>query len=183
MARASFWNIEEHPVQDLLYEVLGTYASEQDDFEELFKEAGLPEGAELAFLTLVEEMYSTELPDDVVEDLYMGASMCDLFEVLDDLPKVAAITSMVDRARASVYRSAHREEIKRKAKKRRKLQAKGLKQKMRRIGTSASGFIFVADSRGNQAGGSAAVGGLRRSFDFRPDKNVDHHETSRLRWK
>lgn len=183
MARAAFWNIADHPLQDLLFEVTGSYATDQEDFEEMFKEAGLPEGADLAFLGVVEELYCVELPDDVVEDLYLGASFGELCDVLDDLPKTAAITSMADRARASVYRSSHREEIKRKAKKRRKLQAKGLKVKMRRVGSASAGYTFVPDTHGSQGDGHAGVSGLSRTFDFRPNKPVERHEPSTLRWK
>lgn len=196
--KASHWNPDrEHLAKDVIFDITGRYPSddqplgdalmEDDDVvDELTKEAGVSASPSVWFLVRMEEEYGLTLPDDVAEDVFTGeikvGALCDM---LDAQRKVAEITSAEDRARAAQYRAAHKEELRRKAKKRRSLIAKGLKQKMRRIGTAATGYTYVADSgAGAGAGGHAAVGGLKTTFDFRPDRNTSPiDDTTTLRWK
>lgn len=196
--RATYWHSsDEHPIKDLIFDVAGTYpldeqclhdALDEDDdvIDALTKEAGVSASPMVWMLVRLEDEFGVQLSDDfserVMADEVSVGELCDFF---DRHQKEAEISTPEERARAAQYRAAHQEELRRKARKRRQLIAKGVKQKMRRIGTAATGYTYVADTAHGDGGSARAnVGGLASHFNFNPSRDTQPtQDASTLRWK
>lgn len=188
MARALFWDAEQDPLLDVAFDLFGMCPLPDDRVEDFCKEACDQEDTrmDVGLLMAIEDVYGVSIPDAFCERVWGddGATFEELRVELSSFDKLARITTPEERAASIAYRASHKEEIKRKSRKRRTLQRKGLLVKMRRLGTAASGYTYVPDTKGVEGSGRANVSGLSRTFDFRPDRDESpHEEKSSLRWR
>lgn len=188
MTKAAFWSSEQDPLLEVAFDIFGTCPLDDDTVEEFCKEAADQEDTRLdvQLLVFLEQELEVEIPDAVCEAVWSeeGLTFAALREGISGFSKMARITTPEERARSIAYRAAHKEEIKRKSRKRRTLQRKGLVTKMRRIGTAATGYTFVPDTKGVEGTGKAGVGGLAREFNFSPTRDESpKEERSSLRWR
>jgi hypothetical protein len=87
------------------------------------------------------------------------------------LLKVAATTSPDKRMKDRAYRAANKEKVKRSARRRKRMQAAGLKLKTTRIGTGAGGYTFVVQGKKPQSSGSKggpSASAAAKKIDFNP---------------
>lgn len=185
MMRSLYHDQFGHPVLDLFsaFSADDAPCSPYQSLEDL----ELDDGVDVMLLDELEKTAGVSFQVQELDFLFGGeldlGYLCEWFDGAE-LDKEAAISSAKDKARSMAYRAAHKEEIKRKSKKRRALQSSGKKMKMKRVGSAATGYTFVPDAGTGAGSSGGSGGGLSKGFDFNPHKSKHSlSELSSLSWK